>query len=101
MMRIRVSPQARADLDELWLFIAHESASEASATRVIATITEKFALFARFPFIGKSLESAKRPNLRSFPVENYVIFYSIRPGEIRILRIIHTGRDAWAVFERE
>jgi toxin ParE1/3/4 len=101
MMRIRLSPQARTDLDELWIFIARESASQALATRVVAAITDKFALFAKFPFIGKSLDTSKHPNLRSFPVDHYVIFYSTRPGEIRILRIIHASRDAWAVFDRE
>lgn len=100
-MRIRLSPQARADLDELWLHVARERGSEKQATRVVAAMTDKFALFARFPFIGRSFDSTKRPNIRSFPVNNYVIFYSIHPGEIRILRIIHASRDAWAVFTEE
>jgi toxin ParE1/3/4 len=99
-MRIRLSPQARADLDDVWFYFARESGSEERATR-IGAITDKFALFARFPFIGKSFESAKRPNIRSFPVGNYVIFYSTRSDEIRILRIIHASRDAWAVFTQE
>jgi plasmid stabilization system protein ParE len=94
-MRIRVSPQSRADLDELWLHIARESGSEKQATRVVNAITDKFALFARFPFIGKSFDSTKRPNIRSFPV------YSTPPGEIRVLRIIHTSRDAGAVFTEQ
>jgi toxin ParE1/3/4 len=100
-MRIRLSPQARADLDDVWFYVASESGSEERATRIVATITDKFALFGRFPFIGKSLESAKRANLRSFPVGSFVIFYSTRPNEIRVLRIIHTSRDAWAAFTQE
>ncbi len=100
-MRIRLSPQARADLDDVWFYFARESGSEERATRIVGAITDKFALFARFPFIGKSFESAKRPNIRSFPVGNYVIFYSTRSDEIRILRIIHASRDAWAVFTQE
>lgn len=100
-MRIRLSPQARADLDNIWFYIASESRTEGRATRIVASITDKFALLARFPFIGKSFESAKLSNIRSFPVGNYVIFYSTRPNEIRILRIIHGSRDAWAVFTEE
>jgi len=99
--RIRLSPQARADLDDVWFYFARESGSAERATRIVAAITDKFALFARFPFIGKSFESAKRPNIRSFPVSNYVIFYSTYPTEIRVLRIIHASRDAWAVFTQE
>jgi len=97
-MRIRIPPQARADLDGIWLYIARESGSPDTATRAVESIVDKFALFSKFPHIGKSLEAESRPNVRTFPVGNYVIFYSVRPGEIRILRIIHASRDAENVF---
>lgn len=97
-MRIRVSPQARADLDQIWFYFAREAGNENLATAVITAITAKFALLAKFPYIGRSLESATRPGIRSFPVENHLIFYSVRQTERRILRIIHVSRDAWAVF---
>jgi toxin ParE1/3/4 len=99
-MRIRIAPQARADLDTIWLYVARESSSEI-ATRAVGSIAEKFGLFAKFPHLGRSLESDLRPNVRAFPVNNYVIFYSVKPGEIRILRIIHASRDAQAVFSDE
>jgi toxin ParE1/3/4 len=101
MTRIRLAPQARADLDAIWLYIARESGSTDSATRTVGAIADKFGLFARFPNIGKSLESGLRPNVRTFPVSNHVIFYRVKPGEIRILRIIHASRDAQAVFSEE
>ena len=97
-MRIRIAQQARSDLDAIWLYIAQESGSTDAATRVVSTITDKFALFARFPFIGKSLESHARPHVRSFSADRYMIFYSTRADEIRILRIIHASRDAQSVF---
>jgi toxin ParE1/3/4 len=97
-MRIRVAPQARADLDAIWLYIAQQSSSDSIATRIIASITDKFGLFARFPHLGKSLESDLRPHVRTFPVNNYVIFYSLKMGELRILRIIHANRDAQAIY---
>jgi plasmid stabilization system protein ParE len=88
---------ARADLDEIWLYVARESSTE-YATLMITSITDRFALFAKFPYIGKSLESAQRPNVRIFSANNHVIFYSVKPSEIRILRVIHGSRDAQAVF---
>ncbi len=100
-MRIRLAPQARSDLDAIWLYIAQESGSQVLATRVIDSITGKFGLFTRFPHIGKSLDSDLRPNVRTFPVNNHLIFYTVRPGEIRILRVIHASRDAYAVFVQE
>jgi len=100
-MRIRLSPQARDDLDAIWLYVARESGSHALATRVVGSVTGKFGLFAKFPYIGITLESELRPNVRTFPVNHYVIFYSVKSGEIRILRIIHASRDAQAVFAED
>ena len=81
MMRIRLAPQARADLDSIWLYIAQECGKADTATRAIDSITAKFGLFAGFPHIGRSLESDLRPNIRTFPVNNYVIFYSAKSGK--------------------
>lgn len=38
-MAHRVAPQAEADLDDIWLFIARESGSIPAATRLIDAIT--------------------------------------------------------------
>ena len=100
-MRIRLAPQAGADLDSIWLNIARDGGGIDVATRTINSIADKFGLFARFPNIGKSLGSERRPNVRTFPVGLFVIFYSVRPAEIRILRVIHANRDVQAVFAGE
>jgi plasmid stabilization system protein ParE len=55
-MRIRLAPQARADLDAIWLYIARDGGNTNLATRTVGSIADKFALFAKFPHIGKSLE---------------------------------------------
>jgi toxin ParE1/3/4 len=96
-MRVRLAPQARADLDSIWLYAAREISTE-GATRLIESIADKFRLVARFPAIGKSLPADLRPNVRTFPVGQYLIFYSSRVSEIRILRVLHASRDAIALF---
>jgi toxin ParE1/3/4 len=100
-MRVRLAPQARSDLDAIWLYIVRESGSEESATHAIESITEKFALFIRFPFIGKTLGLERHPDIRTFAVPPHLIFYRPMSGEIRILRVIHGSRDALAVFAEE
>jgi toxin ParE1/3/4 len=98
-VRIRIAPQARADLDAIWLHIARDAASESIATHLIESIVAKFALFARFPFIGRTLASERHLDVRSFAVHQYVVFYRPLPSEIRILRVIHTSRDAFFLFD--
>lgn len=98
-MRIRVAPQARADLDSIWLYAARETGSDAAATRLVEAITSKFALFTRFPHIGKSLGTDRHSDVRTFAMDRHLIFYRPLSGEIRILRVIHASRDALAVFQ--
>jgi len=100
-MRIRLAPQARTDLDEIWLYVARESGSGPIATRLIDSIAGKFMLLAQHPFIGRSLAASQHPNVRSLTAGNYLIFYSPKVDELRILRIIHASRDAFAVFSQE
>ena len=97
-MRLRIAQQARADLDEIWIYIAQESGAPSSATRIVESIVEKFRLLAQFPMLGRSLESEQRPQIRTFVTNNYLIFYRPHADELRILRIIHASRDAFAVF---
>jgi hypothetical protein len=47
-MAHRVARLAGADLDDIWLYVAHESASMEVATRLIDTIAERFV----FEFCG-------------------------------------------------
>jgi len=54
-MRIRLAPQARTDLDEIWLYVARKSDSPETATRHIDSIARGFGVLAKFPFIGKPL----------------------------------------------
>ena len=48
-MAHRVAPRAEADLDDIWLYVAKESASMDVATRLIDSITDRFSFLASFP----------------------------------------------------
>jgi hypothetical protein len=42
MTEFRLSPEAEAELDDIWIRIAHESGSTDIATRRLESITEPF-----------------------------------------------------------
>jgi plasmid stabilization system protein ParE len=54
MSAVRFLPQAEAELDEIWLYIARESSSIDTANRVIEGISECFWLIAQHPQIGRA-----------------------------------------------
>lgn len=53
-----------------------------------------------YPYEGKSRDDL-RPGLRSMAVRNHLILYRVRPGVIRVLRIVHQSRNITSDFEFE
>ena len=100
-MRLRIAPTADADLDEIWLFLARKTGNLDFATQVVDSISEKFALFVRFPFMGRRHAGNNSGDMRSFPIDDYIIFYRVRRGEVQIVRVLHGSRNAEATFTEE
>ncbi len=94
MARIRVSAQARADLLEIWLYIARDSIDSAERN---LTFQEKFRALAAQPEIGRGRDELLG-GMRSFPVGNYQIYYEPMAGGIRVLRVLHSARDTGKIF---
>ena len=53
MSEFHLSPQAEAELDGIWIYIARETGSTDTATRVVENITDRFWLLARYPYMGR------------------------------------------------
>jgi toxin ParE1/3/4 len=92
MGKLRISPQARAELDAIWLYIARESGSADIATRVTDSITQHFWLLNRYPNIGRRRDDL-RSGLRSFSAGDYVIIYRVEKSTVDVLHIYHGTRD--------
>jgi toxin ParE1/3/4 len=88
-------PDAEADLDEIWLYIARGDPD--AADRFIDLIEERCSLLAENPLMGRSRPDLA-PGLRSFPVGNYIIFYNPIEGGIEIVRVVNGARDIEALF---
>jgi toxin ParE1/3/4 len=71
-MAHRLAPQAAAELDDIWYYVAKESGIT-TADRLVDAITKRFHLLATHPHIGRQRDDL-RPGLRGFPVSHYVFF---------------------------
>ena len=89
----RVAPQAEADLDNIWNYVAEESGSLKIADRLIESITERFYLLSRHSHIGRRRDQDLLPGLRSFPVGEFVILYRIEDADVVILHVFRGSRD--------
>jgi toxin ParE1/3/4 len=99
MSEFRLSPEAEADLDGIWIHIARESGSIDIATRVVEGITERFWLLARYPYMGRRRDDDWRPGLRSFAADDFVIIHRIVEDDVvLILHVVHGSRDIATLF---
>ncbi len=94
------TPQADADLDDIWYYLALQSGSTEIADRLIDTITDRFFLLATHPNIGRPRDEDLRPGLRSFPVGEYIIIYRIQDEDVLILRVVRGSRNIAALLGR-
>jgi toxin ParE1/3/4 len=95
MKRVRVTRDAKRDVDEIWLFVARDSVD--AANRLIDEIAHRFLLIGSSPEMGRIRDNLK-PGLRSHPVDNYVIYYRETRPHISIVRVVHGARDIKRLF---
>ena len=92
MGQSRLSPEAEADLDEIWYYIAQRSGSLEMANRFVDSLTDRFSLLANNPYLGRRRDEL-RAGLRSFPVGDYLIFYRVLDEEtVLVVRVFEGSR---------
>lgn len=70
------------------------------ADRLVDSITQRFYLLSRNPFMGRSRDEDLRPGLRSFPIGEYVIVYRIEDEDVAILHVVRGSRNIQALFSQ-
>jgi len=98
MASVVVRPRASEDLAEIWAFIAEDSIKHAD--KFAALIDDHFRALARRPLMGRSRPELA-PDLRSFPVGQYVIFYMPLPKGVEIVRVLHGARDVESILRED
>ena len=94
-MPYRLSALAEQDLEEIWSYVG-EDASPATADRLIDAIVDRFELLVEQPRMGR-LRPEFGGGVRSFTVENHVIYYR-HDGDVLIARVLHGRRDQAAAW---
>lgn len=90
MATILIRPRAKADLIEIWDYIADDSEMQADA--FIDGIDRKFEMLAKRSKVGRPREELYS-GLKSFPVGRYMIFFFQFLDGIEIVRVLHSARD--------
>ena len=98
MPEVFISAQARADLEDIWFYIAKDNIP--AADRWHNNIRDQFKTLSKFPEIGRERpEINVVTGLRSLPVGKYVVFYQITESAVRIHRVLHGSMDIPSLFD--
>jgi len=84
-------PQAYADLDEIWEYIAGDSLDAADRTR--QEIYEAIQSIVPFPYIGHSRPDLTSKPLRFQSVREYVIAYAPDEKPLAVIAVLHGRRS--------
>lgn len=88
-MRLNRTPQAHADLLDIWLYIAAENPN--AADRVLDVIHHRLQQLAQHPYTGLLREDIG-PGIRRVVIGQYLAFYSVSADAVDVLRVLHGKR---------
>lgn len=94
---IKMTPQAKTDLQGIYEYIAFDLQSPLNAAGQLDHLEESIASLNQMPerFRIYDKEPWKSRNLRIMPVDNYLVFYipDNDAGIVTIIRVMYGGRD--------
>lgn len=94
MTSVQFTPQALADLFDIWSFIAKDN--PVAADRVEDAICRACELLAREPLIGRERSELTKLPVRFWvvqPYSSYLIVYRPEKKPLQVVRILHAARD--------
>ncbi|MEO6848110.1 MAG: type II toxin-antitoxin system RelE/ParE family toxin [Chthoniobacterales bacterium] len=95
MATIIRSRLSRLDYEEIWLYIAKDNPQ--AADRLIQNFEHHLEMLAKMPELGMTEEDLA-PDLRSFPVSSYLLYYLPTEKGIRLVRVLHGAQDIGSKF---
>ena len=95
MSKIRYSPEAEQDLQDIKTYFETELKNPSASNKVLNEITQRIRTLEEFPRSGRKLSAIINieTDYRFIGCGNYLAFYRIENDDIFISRIIHNRRD--------
>ena len=96
MNSYRYSSDANADIEEIALYLF--DLNSVAACHFLDALEKTCELLAEHPLIGRPRPELAE-DLRSFPVGNYLVFYTPASHGIDVARVIYGRRDLPQTFQ--
>lgn len=93
MRRVVFLAAAQADLVDILVRVTEASGSRATGRRVVASLRAQCQKLAALPGTLGHPRPDLRPDIRSFPHRNYVIYFRARDDVLEVINVLHSRRD--------
>lgn len=102
-MKLRYTPEAIADLQEISAYIQTELHNSKAASRISKSVLDACADLKLYPEMGVSIEAVTgfSTNLRMLAFDNYITLYRMDEDVISVARIIHAKQDYIRILFRD
>lgn len=91
------SELAESDVSDIWACIASDNIQ--AADQFLSELEETCQMLAKHPQAGRARPDID-PNVRSFAIGEYLVFYTKRRNRFIVARVLHGRRDIAHLFRR-
>jgi plasmid stabilization system protein ParE len=96
--RFILTPDARADLIEIWNYIAEDSID--NADQVLARLYDAFTRLGQTPGMGHHRQDLADARHRFWAVHSFVIAYRWETTPLQIIAVVHGARQLESFFQQ-
>ncbi len=93
-----ISEAAAADIRDIALYIATQNTY--AAERFVISLKERLQVLAEQPSIGRTRDELLE-GVRSFTINDHVIFYKTDDDSVKIGRVLHGSRDVQTTLNKK
>ena len=99
MNSVRLTPQAKADLDDIWEYTVKQWDVDQAETYMRA-LDATFNLLALNPSLGRNIDDIRKGYFK-FPTASHILIYRVNKANVEIVRILHKSSDVEARLQGE
>ena len=100
MTGYQLTPQADADLDELWWHVA-DAGGPAAADKLEDELHDLMDRLAGMPGMGHLRSDLCDEPLRFFPLYRFIVIYRAETSPLQVIRVLHSARDVRSIMGSE
>lgn len=99
MNSVRLTPQAKADLDDIWNYTAKQWNTK-QAEAYMRALDSTFHLLVLNPRLGRNIDDIRKGYFK-FPTASHILIYRMNKEQVEIVRILHKSSDVEARLGEE